>query len=121
MSSIFSSTISSGIDHSAARLRSIIRTDAQAERVLSAAVAAIAAHTGELPADIEADIRWQANGSQMTARPAVKLVSSALSAIESALTTRHSMGGIGEGFEAASPVSDCRAGGMAAERILLAA
>jgi hypothetical protein len=119
--SIFATTITARTDHSIARIRSIVRTDAAAERILAAAVVAVVAVTGEDHGAVAADIRVQAQASQATARPAVKLVSSALQAVESAYTLTHSLGGAGEGLESAAPVLDCRTGQAIAESILIAA
>jgi len=118
--SIFATIITDSTDHSNARIRAIVRTNAHAESILSAAVAVIVSATGELPEVVEDDIRGQAQGSQASASAAVRLVSSALQAVESAYTSTHPMAGAGEGLGSAAPVLDCRKGQTIAESILIA-
>lgn len=116
---MIASTIVSRIDHSLPRIRSIVRTDAAAERILAAAVVAVVAVTGEDPGAVAADIRFQAQGSQVSARMAVRLVASALQAVEVVYVETCRMGGAGEGLESAAPVLDCRTGQAIAESILV--
>lgn len=118
---MFASTIVARIDHSLARIRSIVRTDAHAERILAAAVVAVVAVTGEDPAAVEGDIRFQAQASQVTARMAVRLVASSLQAVEVVHVETCRMGGAGEGLESAWPVLDCRNGQAVAEKLLVSA
>ena len=118
---IFASVISSNHNHGIARLRSIVTSDEQAARIVSLAVATICMHTGEDAAEVEAYIVDGASRCYVRTRQAVKLVWAALSAVESAYSTRGASAGAGEGFESAAPITDCRAAGDVAEACLMAA
>lgn len=95
----------------------------RAERILAKAIAISSAQSGASPSVIEDDLRWKADNVNKWrgVTDAMRLASIALGEIESALTTRTSMSGAGEGFESASPIHDCRNGNEVAAHILATA
>lgn len=116
---IFASTIASNYNHGTDRIRAIVTSDAQAERILSAAVLTVAMQTGESAEVIEGAIRQTAANCYVRTRPAVKLAWAALAEVESAFTVTRRISGAGEGFESAAPIHDCRRGGEMAEALLM--
>ena len=118
---IFATVIASNHDHGVNRLRAVVASDEQADRVVALAVATVCMRTGEDAAEVEAYILDGASRCYVRTRQAVKLAWAALGAVESAYSTRGVSAGAGEGFESSAGITDCRAGGDVAEAVLLAA
>ena len=118
---IFATSIASTRDHSIARLRNVVASDEQAERIVALAAVTVAMRTGEDASVVEAAIRESAEGLYIRARGAVKLASAALTEVSSAYATLTPIRGAGEGFEGNNPIHDCRNGGEVAEMVLTAA
>ena len=117
---IFASNINHKKDLSVKRIRTLVKNEAHAERILATVVAMVVAKTKEDPAEIESDLR-DISRLGYKAPGYIKLVMRCIGEIEVQFSTIIPTEGANEGLESHHPGWDSRNAGEIAEAIIMAA